>query len=273
MCAISTRATSGSTEVDIGLLIARLKAAYPDAECALRHEDPFQLLIATILSAQCTDERVNKVTPVLFARYPGPGAMKDADPGSVEGIIRTTGFYRNKTKSILGAARRIVETYQGAVPSRMEDLLTLPGVARKTANVVLGVGYGIAEGIVVDTHVDRLAHRLGLTRARTPIQVEQDLMKRVPREEWIHFAHLLIFHGRRICVARKPRCAVCPIQDLCPSAPIFLSGKVPAWERARRAKPARPRPKPARRRAKPARPGPKPARQKAKPARGKGKRR
>ena len=253
MCAISTRATSASTEVNIGLLIARLKTAYPDAECALHHEDPFQLLIATILSAQCTDERVNMVTPVLFARYPGPAAMNDADPRSLEEIIRSTGFYRNKTKSIQGASRRIVETYQGAVPSRMEDLLTLPGVARKTANVVLGVGYGIAEGVVVDTHVDRISHRLGLTRAGTPVQVERDLMKRVPREEWIHFAHLLIFHGRRTCVARKPRCAVCPVQDLCPSAPIFLSGRVPAWERARRGKPARPRAKSALRNAKAAR--------------------
>jgi endonuclease-3 len=232
--AISTRATSGSTEAGIEVLLARLKAAHPDAACALHHGDPFQLLIATILSAQCTDERVNKVTPVLFSAYPDSGAMKDADPEKLEDIIRTTGFFRNKTKSIHGAARRISETYQGAVPSRMEDLLTLPGVARKTANVVLGVGYGIAEGIVVDTHVARVSRRLGLTRAGKPVQVELELMKRVPRAEWIHFAHLLIFHGRRICVARKPRCGVCPVQDLCPSAPNFLSGKVPAWERARR---------------------------------------
>jgi endonuclease-3 len=224
--------------VDIELLLARLKAAYPDAACALHHGNPFQLLIATILSAQCTDERVNKVTPVLFSSYPDAGAMKDADPEKLEEIIRTTGFFRNKTKSIHGSARRISEAYQGAVPSRMEDLLTLPGVARKTANVVLGVGYGIAEGIVVDTHVDRVSHRLGLTRAENPVQVEQNLMKLVPRPEWIHFAHLLIFHGRQTCIARKPRCGTCPVQDLCPSAPIFLSGRIPARERARRA-PAR----------------------------------
>lgn len=256
MCAISTRATSAPTEKqDVHLLIARLKAAYPDASCALRHENPFQLLIATILSAQCTDERVNKVTPVLFARYPDPGAMKDADIDELEEIIRTTGFYHNKTKSIRGASQRIVEAYRGEVPSRMEDLLTLPGVARKTANVVLGVGYGIADGIVVDTHVHRVSHRLGLTRSDNPAQVEQDLMRIVPRPEWIHFAHLLIFHGRRTCVARNPRCGVCPVQDLCPSARIFLSGKIPAREAARRAKPklklkTKRKAKPARRKAK-----------------------
>jgi endonuclease-3 len=218
--------------LDLSLLIARLKAAHPDAECALVHENPFQLLVATILSAQCTDERVNKVTPTLFRSYPDPDAMMAADPAKLEEIIRTTGFYRNKTRSIHGAARQIVENYQGAVPRTMEDLLMLPGVARKTANVVLGVGYGIAEGIVVDTHVYRVSHRLGLTKAGHPVQVEQDLMKLVPRSEWILFAHLLIFHGRRICLARKPRCGTCPVQDLCPSAPIFLSGKVPARERA-----------------------------------------
>jgi len=236
--AISTHVTSASTEKpDVHLIIARLKAAYPDATCALGHENPFQLLIATILSAQCTDERVNKVTPALFARYPGPGAMRDADIEALEDLIRTTGFYHNKTKSIRGASQRIVETYGGEVPSRMDDLLTLPGVARKTANVVLGVGYGIADGVVVDTHVYRVSHRLGLTRSKTVVLVEQDLMKVVPRAEWIHFAHLLIFHGRRICIARSPRCGVCPLQDICPSAPIFLSGKIPPREAARRAKP------------------------------------
>ena len=248
MCALSTRATSATTEKQdrIDLLVARLKAAYPDASCALHHENPFQLLIATILSAQCPDERVNKVTPVLFGRYPTAAAMKDADTEALEEIIRTTGFYHNKTKSIRGASTRIVEAYRGEVPSRMDDLLTLPGVARKTANVVLGVGYGIAEGIVVDTHVYRLSHRLGLTRSGSPEEVEQDLMRIVPRPEWIHFSHLLIFHGRRICVARNPRCGVCPLQDICPSASIFLSGKVPAREAARRAKPKlklKPKPK------------------------------
>jgi len=233
VCAISTHATSESTETRVLELIDRLKAAYPDATTALRHENPFQLLIATILSAQCTDERVNKVTPALFARFPDAASMKDAGILELEELIRTTGFYHNKTKSLRGASQRIAEAYQGKVPSTMEDLLTLPGVARKTANVVLGTGFGIADGIVVDTHVDRLAHRLDLTRGRTPGQVEQDLMKVVPRSEWILFAHLLIFHGRRICVARKPRCGTCPVQDLCPSAPYFLSGKLPPWERAK----------------------------------------
>lgn len=232
MCAISTLATSESTEARVGALIERLKAAYPDAACALRHEDPFQLLVATILSAQCTDERVNKVTPALFARFPDAGSMKDADVLEMEDLIRTTGFYHNKTKSLLGASRRIAEAFGGAVPNSMEDLLTLPGVARKTANVVLGVGYGIAVGIVVDTHVDRLAHRLGLTRSDTPVQIEQDLMRIVPRSEWILFAHLLILHGRRVCIARKPKCGICPVQSLCPSASHFLNGKVPPWERA-----------------------------------------
>jgi len=233
VCAISTLATSESTDTRALELIERLKAAYPDATTALRHENPFQLLIATILSAQCTDERVNKVTPALFARFPDAASMKDADVLELEELIRTTGFYHNKTKSLRGASRRIAEAYQGKGPSTMEDLLSLPGVARKTANVVLGTGYGIAVGIVVDTHVDRLAHRLGLTRAGNVIDVEKDLMRILPRSEWILFAHLLIFHGRRICIARKPRCGICPVQDLCPSAAYFLNGKVPPWERAK----------------------------------------
>jgi endonuclease-3 len=233
VCAISTPETSESTEPRVRMLIERLKAAYPDAATALHHDNPYQLLVATILSAQCTDERVNKVTPALFARFPDPLSMKNSDVAEVEQLIRTTGFFHNKTKSIRGAASRIVEAYGGKVPSRMEDLLSLPGVARKTANVVLGSGFGIADGIVVDTHVYRVSRRLGLTRAGNVIDVEKDLMRIVPRSEWILFAHLLIFHGRRICVARKPRCAMCPVVDLCPSAPYFLSGKVPPWERAR----------------------------------------
>ena len=262
MFVISTLATREPTEVDMDLLIERLRDAHPDAACALRHENPFQLLVATILSAQCTDERVNKVTPVLFARFPDAESMKAADPKEIEEIIRSTGFYHNKTKSIRGAAERIVAAYQGRVPARMEDLLTLPGVARKTANVVLGVGYRVADGIVVDTHVFRVSRRLGLTRAETPIQVEQDLMKIVPRSEWIEFAHLLIFHGRRVCAARSPQCGVCTVQDLCPSAPLFLNGKARNAKKAGNArkagkKPPKPRkppksrptrkPKPARR--------------------------
>ncbi len=233
MCAISIPATSASTESRVLTLIERLKAAYPEAACALHHEDPFQLLVATILSAQCTDERVNKVTPALFRRYPDAAAMKDAPVEDLEELIRTTGFYHNKTKSLLGASRRLAEVHAGRVPRTMEELLELPGVARKTANVVLGTGYGIAAGVVVDTHVYRLSRRLGLTRAGGPGDVERDLMKIVPRDEWILFAHLLIHHGRRICIARKPRCAVCPVRDLCPGARYFLGGKLPPWERKR----------------------------------------
>ena len=237
MCAISIPATSESTDPRVLALIERLKAAYPDAACALRHEDPFQLLVATILSAQCTDERVNKVTPALFARYPDAGAMKDAPVEALEELIRTTGFFHNKTKSLLGASRRLSEVHQGRVPDTMEELLELPGVARKTANVVLGTGYGIAVGVVVDTHVYRLARRLGLTKGGSPVDVERDLMRVLPREEWILFAHLLIHHGRRVCIARKPKCAICPVQDLCPSAQYFLNGKLPPWERASREAP------------------------------------
>lgn len=237
MCAISIPATSESTDPRVLALIGRLKAAYPDAACALRHEDPFQLLVATILSAQCTDERVNKVTPALFARYPDARAMKDAPVEDLEDLIRTTGFFHNKTKSLLGASRRLAEVHQGRVPDTMEELLDLPGVARKTANVVLGTGYGIAVGVVVDTHVYRLSRRLGLTKGGSPVDVEQDLMRILPRDEWILFAHLLIHHGRRICIARKPKCSICPVRDLCPSARYFLSGKLPPWERASREEP------------------------------------
>ena len=212
-------------------LIERLKEAYPEARCALDHQDPFQLLVATILSAQCTDARVNMVTPGLFARYPDARAMAGVDPEELEGIIRSTGFYRNKAKAIRGASQRLVEAFGGAVPRSMDELLTLPGVARKTANVVLGTGYGIAEGIVVDTHVERLSRRLGLSKGKNPEEVERDLMRIVPREEWILLSHLLIFHGRRICDARKPKCAECPVADLCPSAAYFLAGKVPPSEK------------------------------------------
>ncbi|MGE5179508.1 MAG: endonuclease III [Bacteroidota bacterium] len=215
---------------DIHLLVQRLRQAHPDAACALTHQDPFQLLIATILSAQCTDARVNMVTPHLFARFPDPVSMSRATQPELEEIIRTTGFFRNKAKSIRGASERLVEAYGGSVPRTMEELLTLPGVARKTANVVLGTGYGVSEGVVVDTHVYRVSRRLGLTRASDPVDVERDLMKAVPREEWIEFSHLLIFHGRRVCVARKPRCEACAVLDLCPSGPFYVAGKTPPWE-------------------------------------------
>ncbi len=201
-------------------IIRRLRAAHPDAACALHHENPFQLLIATILSAQCTDERVNQVTPPLFARFPTPQAFAEADRAELEEMVRSTGFFRNKAKSIQEASSRLVAEYGGELPQTMDELLTLAGVARKTANVVLGVGYGIADGVVVDTHVRRLAERLGLSAAGTPEKIEQDLMALAPQAEWIDLSHLLIFHGRRVCAARKPRCSTCVLLDLCPSAVV-----------------------------------------------------
>lgn len=202
----------------IGPILELLHAEYPDAECALIHKDAFELLVATILSAQCTDVRVNKVTPALFARFPTPAAMAGADREELEELVRSTGFYRNKAKNIQGAAQRIVEVYAGEVPEEMKALLTLPGVARKTANVVLGVSYGIADGVVVDTHVKRLSNRLKLTKESTPEKIERDLMKITPQEEWINLSHLLIFHGRQVCDARKPRCGACTLAALCPAA-------------------------------------------------------
>jgi endonuclease-3 len=204
----------------IGAIIERLQQAYPGATCALDHTSAFELLVATILSAQCTDERVNKVTPALFARFPTPAAMAEADIAELEELIRSTGFFRNKAKSIQGAARRIVAEYGGEVPDNMADLLTLPGVARKTANVVLGTVYGIADGVVVDTHVRRLSNRLGLTTHDDPEKIEKDLMALVPRQDWVEFAHMLILHGRQVCDARKPRCPVCTLNQLCPSAQL-----------------------------------------------------
>jgi endonuclease III len=193
-----------------------LARAYPDARCALKHGNAFELLVATILSAQCTDERVNMVTPVLFARHQTPRSLAGAKPGEIEEIIRSTGFYRNKAKSIQGAARMIVERFDGRVPDTMEALIDLPGVARKTANVVLGNAFDKNEGVVVDTHVQRVARRLGLTAAGEPAKIERDLMALYPRQRWAMVAHLLIFHGRRICGARKPRCEQCPVSELCP---------------------------------------------------------
>jgi endonuclease-3 len=215
---------------DANALLAALRRAYPDAACALTHEDPFQLLVATILSAQCTDARVNMVTPPLFAAYPDAAAMSRASQDALEEIIRSTGFYRNKAKSLRGASERIVAAFGGSVPRTMEELLTLPGVARKTANVVLGTGFGVAAGVVVDTHVERLSRRLGLSRGKNPEAIEQDLMRVVPRDAWIDLSHLLIVHGRQVCQARKPACDRCPLLALCPSAAVFLGGGRPAWE-------------------------------------------
>lgn len=207
-------------DVRIHEILRLLRVAHPDACCELDHENPLQLLVATILSAQCTDERVNKVTPALFERYPTAVDFAGADRTELEEMVRSTGFYRNKAGNIQEACSRIVQTYGGEVPKTMDDLLTLKGVARKTGNVVLGVAYGIADGVVVDTHVKRLSNRLGLTTRTTPEKIEEDLMALVPQADWIDLSHLLIFHGRRVCSARKPDCAHCTLRSLCPSADI-----------------------------------------------------
>ncbi|HEX2715706.1 MAG TPA: endonuclease III [Candidatus Acidoferrales bacterium] len=205
----------GTSPKRVRALLEKLDQAYPGVTCALEHKNPFQLLVATILSAQCTDERVNQVTPALFRKYPSPEVFAYANPRELQQEIRPTGFFRNKTKSIMGASKKIVEEFGGQVPRTMEQLLTLPGVARKTANVVLGTAYGIASGIVVDTHVQRLAGRLDLSRNTDPKKIEQDLMRIVPQEKWILFSHQLIWHGRRVCQARKPRCTECNLERIC----------------------------------------------------------
>jgi len=199
-------------------IVEGLEELYPDVDCELDRDSPFQLICATILSAQCTDDRVNKVTPELFRRYPTAQTMARAPLPTLEGIIRSTGFYRQKAKSLKGTATILLDRFGGEIPRTIAELTTLPGVARKTANVVLGTAYGIAEGVVVDTHIQRLAMRLGLTRATDPKGIEQDLMKVFPREVWIRIGHQLIWHGRRVCFARKPNCAGCTLVPFCPSA-------------------------------------------------------
>jgi len=199
-------------------VIRRLKRAYPDAKCSLNHSNPFELLIATILSAQCTDERVNLVTADLFRKYRKPEDYLKVSPRELEKDIQSTGFFRNKTKSIQGTSKMLSEQYGGAVPKTMEELLELPGVARKTANVVLGNAFEIKSGVVVDTHVTRLSHRLGFTEQKTAEKIEQDLVQLVPKKDWIIFPHLLIAHGRKICKARTPLCAECPVERQCPSS-------------------------------------------------------
>jgi len=198
--------------------IARLKSAYPDARTALDWSSPLELLVATILSAQTTDVRVNSVTPDLFAQYPTAADLADADPTELEEAIRPTGFFRNKAKSLQGMARALVEDHGGEVPRTMEDLVALPGVGRKTANVVLGNAFSIDEGVVVDTHVRRLSNRLGFTSHSDPEKIEDDLIRTVPKRDWTVFSHLLILHGRSVCKARKPACGDCVVNDLCPSA-------------------------------------------------------
>jgi len=201
-------------------ILQRLKLEYPDARCELDFKTPLQLLIATILSAQCTDKRVNLVTPELFRTFPDASSLAVGNPEKVEDLIRSTGFFRNKTKSLLGMATALVDRHGGEVPSTMQELVALPGVGRKTANVILGNAFGMNEGVVVDTHVGRLSVRLGLTNETDPVKVEKALMPLFPRADWALLAHLLIFHGRRICVAREPRCPSCVLADICPSSRV-----------------------------------------------------
>jgi len=193
---------------------------YPNATCALHHKDAFQLAIATVLSAQCTDERVNIVTKDLFKKYKTPAAFAGADLEELEQDIKSTGFYHNKAKSILGFSKAIVEQFGGKIPKDLDALVKLPGVGRKTANVILGTGFGLATGVVVDTHVIRLSNRMGLTTEEDPVKIEQDLMKPLPKEQWIAFSHAMILHGRQICVARKPKCEICPLESFCPKVGV-----------------------------------------------------
>jgi endonuclease-3 len=224
----------GAPRVDVLAQIRVLKRLYPGARTALDYQTPFQLLVATILSAQCTDERVNMVTPGLFRRFRGPRDFAEAEAGEVEEAIRSTGFFRSKTKSLQAASRDLVEKFGGEVPRTMEELVTLRGVGRKTANVVLGDAFELSFGIVVDTHVTRLSRRLGLTKQSDPVKIERDLMTKVPKQDWTLFSHLLILHGRAVCQARKPRCGECAVASLCPKlgvpAPIRAGAKplVPA---------------------------------------------
>ena len=206
---------AGTNPQRVRAILQKLDEAYPDVTCALVHANPFELLISTILSAQSTDETVNRVTKTLFAKYRTPKDFAYANPAELEQDIRPTGFFRNKTKSLIGAAKKIVEEFGGQVPRTMDELLTLPGVARKTANVVLGTAFGIAVGVVVDTHVTRLSNRLDLSRNTDPKKIELDLMQVIPQEKWILFSHQLIWHGRRVCQARKPKCVECNLEAIC----------------------------------------------------------
>ncbi|MBZ5585276.1 MAG: endonuclease III [Acidobacteriia bacterium] len=207
--------TAAERQARVAGILRRLDEMYPGATCALRHANPWQLLVATILSAQCTDKRVNEVTPGLFAKYPTPQDFAAVRPEILANDIRSTGFFNNKAKSVVGAAKRVVTEFGGQVPRTMEEMLTIPGAARKTANVVLGTAYGIPSGVVVDTHVQRVSARLDLTKNTDPVKIEQDLMKIIPKERWILFSHQLILHGRALCVARTPKCAGCDLNSIC----------------------------------------------------------
>jgi endonuclease III len=212
---LGLQAGRGPNPKRVQIILKKLQEAYPEAVCELKHQNAFQLLISTILSAQCTDVRVNQVTQTLYSKYPDANAFAYANPAELEQDIRPTGFFRNKTKSIMGASRKIVEEFSGEVPRTIDEILTLPGVARKTANVVLGTAFGIPSGVVVDTHVQRISGRLDLTKNEHPKQIEQDLMKIIPQGDWIRFSHQIIWHGRRVCVARKPRCIDCNLERVC----------------------------------------------------------
>jgi endonuclease III len=205
----------GTNPARVAAILKALDEAYPAATCELVHKNPFQLLISTILSAQCTDAVVNQVTATLFSKYPTPKEFAAADPNELQQELRPTGFFRNKTKSVMGASKKLLEEFKGEVPRTMDELLTLPGVARKTANVVLGTAFGIASGVVVDTHVHRLSRRLDLTKHDEPKKIEQDLMRVIPQDRWILFSHQLIWHGRRVCYARRPKCVDCNLEPLC----------------------------------------------------------
>jgi endonuclease III len=207
--------TAAERKARVNRILTALDNIFPTATCALTHKNPWQLLVATILSAQCTDERVNKVTPGLFKKYPTVEAMANASQDELANDIRSTGFFNNKARSLIGAAKKLQADHKGQVPRSMEELLNVPGAARKTANVVLGTAYGIPVGVVVDTHVQRISQRLDLTKNTDPVKIEQDLMKAVPQDRWILFAHQIIHFGRQICIARKPRCASCPLDSVC----------------------------------------------------------
>jgi endonuclease III len=214
---------------------AALKRAYPEAACALLHHDPYQLLVATILSAQCTDARVNMVTPELFRRFPDCASLAQAEQGDLEALIRSTGFFRAKSRSLLAMARQVVEDHGGEIPRDLDSLTALSGVGRKTANVVLGTAFGVASGVVVDTHVKRLSRRLGLSTRNTAEQIEEELMQVVPRAQWVDFSHRLIHHGRRVCLARRPRCEVCTLASVCPKVGVKVG---PEAKRATRSRPS-----------------------------------
>jgi len=207
--------TAAERKQRVAAILAELDNLYPNATCALHHSNPWELLVATILSAQCTDKRVNEVTPVLFRKYPTPRDFGAVKPEVLAQDVRSTGFFNNKAKSIVGAAKKIVNEFGGQVPRTIDELLKVPGAARKTANVVLGTAYGIPSGIVVDTHVQRIAHRLSLTKEKDPGKIEKDLMRLIPQDRWILFSHQIIHHGRSLCTARSPKCAQCPLSPLC----------------------------------------------------------